>query len=548
MNSVSSATLLTHLRSEADRWLCRLGTVFSSPKPHRQFLKLFAFALGLMVGVFLLTEGRTLRSARHADRLEYEREASVFLSTQNAAMDRLIGFVETLAWLLSESDRRPPGPADRSATPAIPEGWMVLEIFRPDRRTPRILRPTGLAEGEQQRLLSTPEVESALKGALATNSAVCSPLFRVPDSAGRLIPVVAVACRMGAGNQSHGVLVAIVDPGGLIETSLAATGDRRFTYQIQNEPPNGVVLQSPNWSVPATDRGLARWMAQRLSFKAEDDSYVRRESGHFRGWNLGVELRAAPSFLEGSAGTGRTQNNPWLLILLRALMLTVVATILRRMMVRTNDLKAAQESISRLSLHRSMVQQELHDHIIQSLTILSLRISMADTKTLDQFEDQKKSILTQLDYLRGELRRLLFDNLADLNSSQEAVKRIQAIAGQFQLSMGVACRVDSTGDGNSHFSAEMLFRTTRFAEELIGNAARHGRAKQINVKIHFSANGHIVLRVSDNGIGFDPSSAKAGFGLRNASSYAKRTGGGLRIQANPPHGTVVELEYSEIRV
>jgi two-component system sensor kinase FixL len=67
----------------------------------------------------------------------------------------------------------------------------------------------------------------------------------------------------------------------------------------------------------------------------------------------------------------------------------------------------------------------------------------------------------------------------------------------------------------------------RIAQEALNNATKHGHAKTVVIALE-SSDGIISLRVSDDGIGFDPTrSALRGMGL-NIMRYRARMIGGWR--------------------
>ena len=79
----------------------------------------------------------------------------------------------------------------------------------------------------------------------------------------------------------------------------------------------------------------------------------------------------------------------------------------------------------------------------------------------------------------------------------------------------------------------------RIAQEAVSNATKHGHAKAVVVALE-SSDGIVSLRVSDDGIGFDPArSARRGMGLNIMRYRARMIGGTLEIQSNSPSGTVV---------
>jgi signal transduction histidine kinase len=55
-------------------------------------------------------------------------------------------------------------------------------------------------------------------------------------------------------------------------------------------------------------------------------------------------------------------------------------------------------------------------------------------------------------------------------------------------------------------------------------------------------NGVARLRVTDNGVGFDPQSHKRGLGLASIRERARLLGGNVRFQSEPGAGTEVTVE------
>lgn len=84
---------------------------------------------------------------------------------------------------------------------------------------------------------------------------------------------------------------------------------------------------------------------------------------------------------------------------------------------------------------------------------------------------------------------------------------------------------------------EQLLRIVR---EAVTNAARHGGADV--VRIQFRNGDGLYLKVADDGIGFDPDSAKSsGFGLVTMRERAARLGGLLFVRSSTGGGTEVEV-------
>jgi signal transduction histidine kinase len=79
--------------------------------------------------------------------------------------------------------------------------------------------------------------------------------------------------------------------------------------------------------------------------------------------------------------------------------------------------------------------------------------------------------------------------------------------------------------------------------ELLHNVVKHSKAQNANVMID-KENGHFHLKVTDDGLGFDPlmlgaPSVEGGFGLYSIRERLLAIGGSLRIESAPGTGTVV---------
>lgn len=80
-------------------------------------------------------------------------------------------------------------------------------------------------------------------------------------------------------------------------------------------------------------------------------------------------------------------------------------------------------------------------------------------------------------------------------------------------------------------------------QEALANIARHAHAKQVLISIEQQDN-CIVLRISDDGYGFDMASKNysIGHGLANMRARAKDLDGRFKIVTAPGQGTTIKLE------
>jgi signal transduction histidine kinase len=81
----------------------------------------------------------------------------------------------------------------------------------------------------------------------------------------------------------------------------------------------------------------------------------------------------------------------------------------------------------------------------------------------------------------------------------------------------------------------------RIAQEGVSNVRKHANATHVEVRLT-SADGGLLLRIADDGDGFDPSekAAPGHLGLTTITERAELAGGWCRVRSRPGAGTVLE--------
>lgn len=109
---------------------------------------------------------------------------------------------------------------------------------------------------------------------------------------------------------------------------------------------------------------------------------------------------------------------------------------------------------------------------------------------------------------------------------------------------GVTAEVDVGEDVS--LSPELESLMFRAAKEAIRNVATHARATNVQVRVR-ADDGHVVLEVVDDGIGFSPAQASEAradghIGLELLDDLAREAGGTVDVSSTPGEGTRVRVE------
>jgi signal transduction histidine kinase len=316
---------------------------------------------------------------------------------------------------------------------------------------------------------------------------------------------------------------------------------RKQLIELRNDNPADTLYNLEGQRLLEQDN-LENDLALDESFGTGKIGYLRILDFPNREFQIKVMLKK--SFLKASAIRALAVAIPYYLlqIFITSFLMILMWTVFSASRSQMRELAEAQGTIARLNLHRTLVQQELHDHIIQNLTLLGVQVATSRIDDVNGFKRTRDTILQQLDYLRRELRRLLVEGTERLQSFDEMSVQLESICKHMEKQFNVRCQLTTSNAEGLSLHPEVLFRTCRFAEELLGNAIRHGRARNISLRVEcVSSPPSLFLRVLDDGCGFDPANYSAGFGLQSMIAFARRSRGQIRIERRELKGMFIEL-------
>ncbi|WP_229759224.1 GAF domain-containing sensor histidine kinase [Peterkaempfera bronchialis] len=199
-----------------------------------------------------------------------------------------------------------------------------------------------------------------------------------------------------------------------------------------------------------------------------------------------------------------------------------------------------------LSGERARIAHELHDAVSQKL--FSLRLTaQAATALLDRDPARARSELAEVSRLAAEAADELRAVVVELRpAALDEDGLLPTLASQVEvLNRAHSARVSFTADGVRALPAAHEEAVLRVAQEALHNALRHAQAASVAVELRGTAARGAVLRVVDDGCGFDPAAVRrAGrhLGLVSMRDRAAGVSGALTVESAPGKGTVVEME------
>ncbi|MFI6658509.1 GAF domain-containing sensor histidine kinase [Streptomyces sp. NPDC050523] len=208
-----------------------------------------------------------------------------------------------------------------------------------------------------------------------------------------------------------------------------------------------------------------------------------------------------------------------------------------RLYERSRELTIAEE--------RSRLAHELHDAVSQKL--FSLRLTaQAAAALVDRDPSRAKGELQQVAVLAAEAADELRAAVVELRpAALDEDGLVATLRTQIQvLDRAHTARVTFGSCGVRALPSAQEEALLRVAQEALHNALRHSGAERVDVTLARRGSA-AVLRVADDGSGFDPKAIRrAGrhLGLVSMRDRAGGVGGTLTVESAPGKGTTIELE------
>ena len=229
-----------------------------------------------------------------------------------------------------------------------------------------------------------------------------------------------------------------------------------------------------------------------------------------------------------------------------------------RVRERTVDLTRANEELEDLAgrlisaqeQERSRIGRDLHDHISQTLGVLTIKIDQLRAETgvpqpmaesLDELRQDTVDVADDVHRLSHRLHSSTLDYLG-------LVPALQKLVNEFSGRYGI--NIDFThASVPSPLPSDVSLCLFRVTEESLTNIAKHSHASSGQVQLRGSADG-LHLTIADTGVGFDPADldTRAGLGFVSMRERLRVVHGTVKVDSTPSRGTRIDVTIPAARL
>jgi signal transduction histidine kinase len=195
---------------------------------------------------------------------------------------------------------------------------------------------------------------------------------------------------------------------------------------------------------------------------------------------------------------------------------------------------------------RQKISRDLHDDIGASLSSLQIYSSVAAAT----FNTQPDKSLEMIHKISVQSKSVM-DDMSDIIWSMENKGNQQFSLNDKIKNYGVELLTEKGIECAYHIApaTEEVLKEPQARKNLIlivkeamNNMAKYSNAKKATISTEINK-GHLVLRVTDDGIGFDTDAIISGNGLMNMRRRMEELNGTLAIHAAPGRGTAITAEF-----
>lgn len=199
-------------------------------------------------------------------------------------------------------------------------------------------------------------------------------------------------------------------------------------------------------------------------------------------------------------------------------------------------------AISRI---KNEISRELHDDVGTTLSKINLQTYLAIQKQKDptfNLSQVLHSIQNSSEEILSRLKDIVWFG-DETRTNFDLTVAVSEYAQSMCESKGVRLIEKADQNNPKEISVSHKYQILLICKEAVNNALKYSMCKTLTIEIKHDKNEHLIITISDDGIGFETKMIKTGAGLKNMTFRAEKINANLQINSLQKLGTTIQLVY-----
>ena len=193
---------------------------------------------------------------------------------------------------------------------------------------------------------------------------------------------------------------------------------------------------------------------------------------------------------------------------------------------------------------RNRIAREIHDSVGHSLAVVNVQLEKA-LVFHDRDSDVAHRAITDAKGAAQEALNDVRNSVRTLRQTSQSFSLIEALSNLSSRFSNDDLKIEfHERSSQENFQTSSLVALYRIAQEALTNAYKHAKATHVDIDLDLN-NSFALLRIHDNGIGFNPNEIKLSenspgqFGLHGIMERLELLDGDLKVESVPGKGTTL---------
>ena len=202
------------------------------------------------------------------------------------------------------------------------------------------------------------------------------------------------------------------------------------------------------------------------------------------------------------------------------------------------DLMRVEREAGRLN-ERQRLARDIHDTLAQHFTSIIMHLAAAKHSNFGTVQMQVQQAEDAAREGLDEIRRIVWDMQPEQIEKASLIEAVEELAARWSAENSVQVKMNVTGTPR-FLTSSAETTLLRILQEAMHNINKHAQAKKVNITFSYMED-LFVMDIADDGLGFEPSKIRNGFGMKTMRGRAEDLSGTLTIESEQGTGTAIAV-------